>query len=93
MKAVWNGSVIAESEETRIVESNHYFPMDSLKPEYFTNSKKETRCAWKGKAAYFHLHVKGEVNEDAAWYYPKASYAAKPIENYVAFWKGVKVTV
>lgn len=92
MKAVWNGSIIAESDQTRIVENNHYFPMEAIREEFFIESNKESRCAWKGKASYFHIEVKGQTNENAAWYYPNTSYAAKPIENYVAFWKGVKVT-
>ncbi len=91
MKAIWNDIVIAESDETKIVENNHYFPEDSVKEEYFKPSDTNTRCPWKGKASYFDLEVNGEVNKDAAWYYPETSHAAKPIENYVAFWKGVKV--
>ncbi len=92
MKAVWNGRVIAESKQTRIVENNHYFPMEDIRDEFFVKSNKESRCPWKGKASYYHIEVKGQTNENAAWYYPNTSYAAKPIENYVAFWKGVKVT-
>ena len=92
MKAIWKDIVIAESSDTRIVENNHYFPMEDIKKEYFKPSDSETRCPWKGKASYFHVEVNGELNKDAAWYYPQASHAAKPIENYVAFWNGVKVT-
>lgn len=92
MKAIWNDTVIAESEETKVVENNHYFPRESLKEEYFKPSNHSTRCAWKGEASYYTLEVGGKENKDAAWYYPEASHAAKPIENYVAFWKGVKVT-
>ena len=91
MKAIWNNTVIAESSETRIVENNHYFPMEAVKEEYLKASDKHTRCPWKGKASYFHIEVDGEINKDAAWYYPVASHAAKPIENYVAFWNGVQV--
>tara|TARA_R100000935_G_C2777712_1_gene140350 strand:- start:487 stop:768 length:282 start_codon:yes stop_codon:yes gene_type:complete len=92
MKAIWNNEVIAESNETKIVENNYYFPKDSIKCEYFKPSKTTTRCVWKGEASYYDLEVNGEKNKDAAWYYPQASHAAKPIENYVAFWKEVKVT-
>lgn len=92
MKAVWKDTVIAESDNTRIVENNHYFPMEDLKQEYFKASDHQSRCPWKGRASYFHVKVKGELNRDAAWYYPETSHAAKPIENYVAFWKGIKVT-
>lgn len=92
MKAIWNDTILAESDETKIVENNHYFPEDSVKEEYFKPSSTTTRCPWKGKASYYNLEVNGEINKDAAWYYPEASHAAKPIENYVAFWKDVKVT-
>ncbi|MDT0641478.1 DUF427 domain-containing protein [Zunongwangia sp. F363] len=92
MKAIWNNAVIAESDETKIVENNHYFPMASVKQEYLEESETHTRCPWKGKASYFNIKVKDKVNEDAAWYYPQASHAAKPIENYVAFWNGVEIT-
>jgi uncharacterized protein (DUF427 family) len=92
MKAIWNDTVIAESDETKIVENNHYFPKDSVKEDYLKPSKTTTRCPWKGMASYYNLEVNGETNKDAAWYYPEASHAAKPIENYVAFWKEVKVT-
>lgn len=92
MKAIWNNTVIAESNDTKIIENNHYFPMEDIKEEYFEPSDSHTRCPWKGKASYFHVKAGGEKNEDAAWYYPSPSKAAKPIENYVAFWKGVKVT-
>ena len=92
MKAIWNDTVIAESSNTKTVENNHYFPKEDIKEEYFKPSESHTRCPWKGKASYFHVEVKGKKNEDAAWYYPEASHAAKPIENYVAFWNGVKIT-
>lgn len=92
MKAIWNDTVIAESDETKVVENNHYFPKDSIKEEYFKPSDYSTRCPWKGQASYYTLEVEGKENKDAAWYYPETSHAAKPIENYVAFWKGVKVT-
>ena len=92
MKAIWNDTVIAESDDTRIVENNHYFPMNDIEEEYFSASDHHTRCPWKGQASYFHIKVDGELNRNAAWYYPQTSYAARPIENYVAFWNGVKVT-
>jgi len=92
MKAIWNNTVIAESKETKVVENNHYFPQESIKCEYFKPSETHTRCPWKGKASYYNIEIEGKKNKDAAWYYPQTSHAAKPIENYVAFWKGVKVT-
>ncbi|MDT0645467.1 DUF427 domain-containing protein [Zunongwangia sp. F260] len=92
MKAIWKDKIIAESDETRIVENNHYFPMSAVKQEYLEDSDTHTRCPWKGKASYFHIIIGAEKNKDAAWFYPSPSKAAKPIENYVAFWKGVKVT-
>lgn len=91
MKAIWNNKVIAESNETKMVENNHYFPEDSIKKEYFEVSNSHTSCPWKGEASYYNVNVDGEKNADAAWYYPETKHAAKPIENYVAFWKGVKI--
>jgi uncharacterized protein (DUF427 family) len=91
MKAIWKDTVIAESFNTKIVENNHYFPREDIKEQFFKPSDYHTRCPWKGKASYLNIEVSGELNKDAAWYYPEASHAAKPIENYVAFWKGVKV--
>jgi len=91
MKAIWKGAVLAESGRTIIVEGNHYFPGDSINQEYFQPSDSHTVCGWKGTASYYNVVVNGEVNKDAAWYYPSAKDAAKNIENYVAFWKGVKV--
>ncbi len=90
-KAVWNGAVLAESDRTEVVEGNHYFPMDSIKKEYFKESNTHTSCPWKGQASYYSVEVDGQVNKDAAWYYPSAKEKAKNIEGYVAFWKGVKV--
>ena len=92
MKAIWNNTVIAESKETKIVENNHYFPMESIKKEFFKSTDTTTRCPWKGAASYYTVEVDGQLNKDAAWYYPQASHAAKPIENHVAFWKGIKLT-
>jgi len=90
-KAVWNGAVLAESDRTEVVEGNHYFPIDSIKKEYFKESNTHTSCPWKGQASYYSVEVNGQVNKDAAWYYPSAKEKAKNIEGYVAFWKGVKV--
>lgn len=92
MKAIWNGEVIAESNETIIIENNHYFPPESVKKEFFKTTETHTTCPWKGVASYYSIEVNGETNTDAAWYYPETKDAAKQIENYVAFWKGVKVT-
>lgn len=92
MKAIWNDTVIAESNETKLVENNHYFPQEAVKKEFLKPSNKKTRCPWKGEAFYYTVEVDGIEHKDAAWYYPKTSYAAKPIENYVAFWRDVKVT-
>lgn len=91
MKAIWNNTIIAESDETIVVEGNHYFPPSAIKSEHFQPSATHTICGWKGEASYYNVVVNGEVNKDAAWYYPQTKDAAKNIENYVAFWKGVKV--
>ena len=91
MKAIWKETVLAESDQTVVVEGNHYFPPDTLKTEYFKPSETHTVCPWKGTASYYDIVVNGQVNKDAAWYYPQTKEAAKNIENYVAFWKGVKV--
>jgi uncharacterized protein (DUF427 family) len=91
MKAIWNGQVIAESNDTIVIENNHYFPANTIKSEFFKESNTHTVCPWKGTASYYTLEVAGEQNKDAAWYYPKASELARNIEGYVAFWKGVKV--
>ncbi len=90
-KAVWNGAVIAESEETVVVEGNHYFPPESVNPEYLKNSSAQTVCPWKGLASYYDIEVDGKTNERSAWYYPEPSPAASNIKDYIAFWKGVKV--
>jgi uncharacterized protein (DUF427 family) len=91
MKATWNGAVLAESDNTVVVEGNQYFPADAINKEYFQESHTHTTCPWKGEASYYDVVVNGEVNKDAAWYYPQAKEAAANIQNYVAFWKGVKV--
>ena len=92
MKAIWNGAVIAESNETRIVEGNHYFPVDTIKKEFLQPSDTQTVCHWKGTASYYDLKVQGTSNPDAAWYYPTPSGLADGIKGHVAFWKGVEVT-
>lgn len=91
MKAYWNNQLIAESDETIIIEGNHYFPPQSIKSEFFESSDTHTTCPWKGVASYYSLKVDGASNEDAAWYYPKTKPLADKIEGYVAFWKGVEV--
>ncbi|NVK28034.1 MAG: DUF427 domain-containing protein [Flavobacteriia bacterium] len=91
MKAVWNGKVLAESNDTIIIENNHYFPPSSLNQEFFSKTETHTVCPWKGTASYYTLEVDGEKNVDAAWYYPTPKDAASQIKDYVAFWKGVKV--
>jgi uncharacterized protein (DUF427 family) len=91
MKAMWHGMVVAESDATRVVEGNHYFPPDSIKREYFTKSKTTTVCPWKGEASYYTLEVDGASNPDAAWYYPQTKDAAAHIQGYIAFWRGVEV--
>jgi uncharacterized protein (DUF427 family) len=92
MKAIWKGQVLAESEETVVVEGNHYFPASSKNKEYFIQSDTKTHCPWKGEASYYSIVVDGEENKDAAWYYPSPKEAAKEITGRVAFWKGVEVT-
>ncbi len=91
MKAIWNGAVLAESDQTIVVEGNHYFPPSSIRRDYFRESETHTTCPWKGVASYYDLVVNDKVNKDAAWYYPNTTEAAKHIEGYVAFWRGVQV--
>jgi uncharacterized protein (DUF427 family) len=91
MKATWKGAVLAESEETVVVEGNHYFPAESVRREHFRESGTHTVCPWKGEASYYDVVVGGETNADAAWYYPEPSDAAKQIKDRVAFWRGVRV--
>lgn len=93
MKAIWNGTTLAESDDTVVVEGNHYFPFSSIKREYFRGSDTHTNCHWKGQASYYDVVVDGKVNKDAAWYYPTPSDAAKQIQDRVAFWRGVQVTI
>ena len=91
VKATWNGKVLAESDQTIVVEGNHYFPPDAVRREFFRDSATHTVCGWKGLASYYDVAVDGQVNRDAAWYYPQTTDAARRIEGYVAFWRGVKV--
>lgn len=92
MKAIWNNQILAESDDTIVVEGNHYFPEGSINKEFFQPSETHTVCGWKGTASYYDVVVNGETNNDAAWFYPDAKEEAKEIENRVAFWKGVEIT-
>jgi uncharacterized protein (DUF427 family) len=91
MQAIWNGAVLAESDDTVLVEGNHYFPRDSLNEEYFTPSWLRTICPWKGIASYYTVDVDGVASADAAWYYPKPTILARRVKGRVAFWRGVEV--
>lgn len=91
MKAIWNNEVIAESNDTVIVEGNQYFPENSVNKKFLKSSSTHTTCPWKGTASYYNIEVNGNTNKDAAWFYAEPKEAAKQIKNYVAFWKGVSV--
>ena len=91
MKAIWNKQVLAQSDNTVVVEGNHYFPVSSLHNDYFIKSQHTSSCPWKGEAKYYSIVVDGKENENAAWYYPQPEDAAKEIKDRVAFWKGVEV--
>jgi uncharacterized protein (DUF427 family) len=91
MKATWNGATLAESDNTVVVEGNHYFPPESVNKKYFQSSSTHTTCPWKGEASYHNVMVDGQVNKDAAWFYPEPKAAAAEIKDHVAFWRGVKV--
>lgn len=91
MKAIWKNEIIADSDETIVVEGNHYFPPHSVNKAFLSPSEKTTVCPWKGKASYYSLEIAGERNLDAAWYYPEPKNAAREIANHIAFWKGVQV--
>ena len=91
MKATWNGATLAESDDTVVLEGNHYFPPESVNRDHVVFSNHRTSCPWKGQAHYYNLLVDGELNTDAAWYYPEPTEAASEIKGRVAFWKGVKV--
>jgi uncharacterized protein (DUF427 family) len=91
VQAVWNGEVIADSDDTVVVEGNHYFPRAAVRGDVLRDSSMQSRCPWKGLASYFSLEVAGQTNPDAAWYYPEPSEAATNIKDHIAFWKGVEV--
>ena len=91
MKAIWNNKILAESEETVVVENNHYFSAASLNMAFFIPSETTSHCPWKGEASYYSIVVDGEENTDAAWYYLEPKEAAKEIKDHVAFWRGVEV--
>ena len=90
--ASWNGTTIAESDDTVVVEGNHYLPLESVTPGVLVESSRTSTCPWKGEASYYSLTVDGQTNSDAAWYYPEPKEAAAEIRGRVAFWKGVQVT-
>ncbi|MCA1667693.1 MAG: DUF427 domain-containing protein [Thermomicrobia bacterium] len=92
MKATWNGATLAESDQCIVIEGNQYFPPDAVNRPYFRASDAHTTCPWKGLASYYTIEVNGQVNEDAAWYYPAPKEAAHEIKDYVAFWHGVTVS-
>ena len=91
MKATWNGAVLAESDDTVVVEGNHYFPEASLRREHCRPSATHTTCSWKGVASYYDVVVGTALNRDAAWYYPEPKDAARQVAGRVAFWRGVRV--
>ncbi|HAD06331.1 MAG TPA: hypothetical protein DCE76_04145 [Anaerolineaceae bacterium] len=90
-RAIWNETVLAESDQTILIEGNHYFPPSAVRWEYFEKSDTHTICPWKGEASYYTIVVNGQSNPDAAWYYPNPKEAARQIKDYVAFWRGVRV--
>ena len=90
-KAIWNDVVLAESDETLVVEGNHYFPPESIQREFFRESDAHTICGWKGTASYYDIVTGEQTNEQAAWYYPEPKPEATQIKDHVAFWKGVEV--
>jgi uncharacterized protein (DUF427 family) len=91
MIAKWNGQALAESNDTVVVEGNHYFPKESINKEFFKESNTHSTCPWKGEASYYSIEVDGEINKDAAWYYPTPSKEAEKIKDRIAFWTGVEV--
>lgn len=91
VKAVWHGTVIADSDATVLVEGNHYFPVESVRQDLLRDSATTSHCPWKGDAKYWSIEVDGDINRDAVWYYPEPSEAAAGIRDRVAFWKGVEV--
>jgi uncharacterized protein (DUF427 family) len=91
-KAMWNDKVIAESDRYEVVDGNVYFPPDTVKREFLRDSDHHTVCGWKGTASYYDVVVDGQVNKDAAWYYPEVKPAAAPVKGFIAFWRGVAVS-
>jgi uncharacterized protein (DUF427 family) len=91
MKAIWNDKIVAESDETVLIEGNHYFPPNSINKKFLIKSNTSTRCSWKGIANYYSVNVDGKLNKDSAWYYPEPLEEAKQIKEYVAFWKGIEL--
>ena len=91
MKATWNNATLAHSSDTEVVENNHYFPRDAIDEQYLKPSDTTSFCPWKGTAHYYSIEVDGELNKDAAWYYPEPKPAARQIKGRVAFWRGVEV--
>ena len=91
VRAIWKDAIIAESDDTVVVEGNHYFPRSAVEADHLRSSETTSVCPWKGTASYHHVVVDGEVNEDAAWYYPEPKAAAEEIRDRIAFWKGVRV--
>lgn len=91
MKAIWNGTTVAESDDTVVVEGNHYFPADAVKRDLLLESATHTVCPWKGTASYYTIEVDGKTNQDAAWFYPEPKPEAEQIRDRVAFWNGVSV--
>ncbi len=91
MQAIWNDTILAESDSTVVVEGNHYFPPESVNEAFFAESDHQTTCPWKGRASYYDVVVDGERNENAAWYYPAPKEKASHIKDHVAFWNGVRV--
>ena len=92
MKAIWNNTVIAESNSTIIIENNHYFPPSSVNSAFLKPSETTTVCPWKGEASYYTIKVNEDINKNAAWYYPNPKERASDIKDYIAFWKGVSIT-
>ena len=91
VEAHWNGETIAASDDTVVVEGNHYFPREDVRSDFLAESQTNTTCPWKGTASYYSLVVDGESNPDAAWFYPNPKKAAAQIKDRIAFWKGVAV--
>ena len=92
MKAIWQGTVIADSDDTEMVEGNYYFPLSATKQAYLEESDTRTNCPWKGVASYFNVIVNGERNDDAAWWYPEPKPGAKQVKDRIAYWNGIEVT-